>query len=668
MNKELTPPYKWADDRCAVSITVPVAGIDPATARLSVQDEGRVLQLRMTQSVTSKGTTSVNKFKLNLTLFAPIRQEDCVVDVNPRRVVLKLPKLEPGVKWKQLQKAGIPKPPSESIDWDRVQLDDEDDNTDVIDISPLDNATPDTFVSRIFAKPTMVWRKFSTALNLQIDQWDITFYYLVFLSLLLCPYTKVEESFNVQAMHDIMYHGWNLDKYDHFEFPGVVPRTFIGAVAIAIPSLPLSLILRVLYFPKVLSLYLVRFILGCTVATCFGSFRKEVASRFGYEAGCFMTFITFTQFHILFYSTRPLPNTFAFALVVVSFTLLSRGGYLKAVAVLAFTCIVFRCDVAVLAAPIVLEILVRRLVPIRKLLFWGIVASFASLALTIVIDSIFWRRLIWPEGVVFYFNTVLNKSHEWGIMPWHWYFTSALPRMLLFSVVYIPFGIYAEPKRLGPLYRPVIIFLCLYSFLPHKELRFIIHVAPVLNAIAAVGLSYLWRRIKKITKRKSLATLLSIVLISVILVDAVASAGFFAASSSNYPGGRALTNLHYSERTDPTRDYYVHIDVPAAQTGISRFLERSAPWRYSKQEGEIDVEQFTHLVTANRTVAGFHEVTHANGFSHISYSSAIAAVKSLAQWPPAPREAWNHLRSIYALEPKIFVHKKDHHPPTLKPF
>jgi hypothetical protein len=58
----------------------------------------------------------------------------------------------------------------------------------------------------------------------------------------------------------------------------------------------------------------VRLMLGLFAVTAFGQFRREVARKFGEVAGIFLTVITISQFHLVFYMSRPLPNVFALIL------------------------------------------------------------------------------------------------------------------------------------------------------------------------------------------------------------------------------------------------------------------------------------------------------------------------------------------------------------------
>ncbi len=92
-----------------------------------------------------------------------------------------------------------------------------------------------------------------------------------------------------------------------------------------------------------------------------------------------------------------------------------------------------------------------------------------------------WGCLTWPEGSGLMLNLVENKSSAWGTSPFLWYFYSALPRALLLTIVFVPFA----SQQILPLAFTSILFITTYSFLPHKELRFIIYAIPLLNACAA---------------------------------------------------------------------------------------------------------------------------------------------------------------------------------------
>lgn len=285
----------------------------------------------------------------------------------------------------------------------------------------------------------------------------------------------------------------------------------------------------------------------------------------------------------------------------------------------------------------------------------GAVSGFGSLAITVLVDSHFWRRWLWPEFEVFLFNTVENKSSDWGTEPWYWYFTSALPRSCLAAyplAALSPFGLLVSHGRAGPRFKvalrmllPAFSFVALYSFLPHKELRFIFYALPAFNVAASLWIGGLWEAWKgqghSLTPQKrcnkSTARNLSIFFLLTIAAGSGAVILFAGASYNNYPGGDALRRLHKLSDQGGS----VHVGVRAAMTGVSRYgyVYGSHPvkaWTYSKDETLTDpsqFEDFDFLVTDNPK---FHR-EHFEILDNISAfaGGGMSVIKRLLkfQWP-----------------------------------
>lgn len=72
--------------------------------------------------------------------------------------------------------------------------------------------------------------------SFRFDAYFFIFFLFIFAHVMMCPFTKVEESFYVQAAHDFIFTK-NISNFDHQEFPGAVPRT-------AVPIFILSMVLK----------------------------------------------------------------------------------------------------------------------------------------------------------------------------------------------------------------------------------------------------------------------------------------------------------------------------------------------------------------------------------------------------------------------------------------
>ena len=171
------------------------------------------------------------------------------------------------------------------------------------------------------------------------------------------------------------------------------------------------------------------------------------------------TVLMAAQFHFLFYCSRLLPNCFALPLVTIAFAEYFRNNFCRAVVCLAASTIWFRCDTAVIALPFIVVMVVTgyqryssQFCPFFKLfILYGVAASIGCIALTLLVDSWFWNgfgALKWPELEVLLFNTVDNRSSEWGTSPWRYYFWPLIPKMLLINVVFMCFSIF----KIYPMY------------------------------------------------------------------------------------------------------------------------------------------------------------------------------------------------------------------------
>lgn len=193
------------------------------------------------------------------------------------------------------------------------------------------------------------------------------------------------------------------------------------------------------------------------------------------------------------------------------------ASYRLGIYFMGFAGVIFRSEIALYLGIQVLYLLLQgRISLIRDIIPSGIAGGLVGLLTTISVDSYFWQTyskslqppifstpfltskfgLIWPEFSAFHYNALQNNSSAWGTSPWHTYFTSSLPKLIMnpFALaVLLPLTVSQPGMKKGArdILVPILGYVAGYSGLPHKEWRFIIYVMPGLTLVAALGANWM---------------------------------------------------------------------------------------------------------------------------------------------------------------------------------
>jgi alpha-1,6-mannosyltransferase len=302
-----------------------------------------------------------------------------------------------------------------------------------------------------------------------------------------------------------------------------------------------------------------------------------------------------------------------------------------AISLLTSAAAVFRSELAILLGTTTLYLLIVRRIPLKDV-FWAFAVTFVvSLAVSVPIDSYFWQKPLWPELWGFYFNAILGSSSEWGTSPWHYYFSSALWKLLanpLSLLVLVPFAV-SRPgttQQSQALCLPSLLFLVIYSLQPHKEARFIIYVVPPLTAAAALGANYIFARRAK----SALYSLGSLVVVLSVLASFALSTLMLLMSSLNYPGGEALSQLRGLVTATPSatsefQTVMVHTDVLSCMTGVTLFGQHP----YPPTEDRSSTESISFVFDKTEKPATLDDPTF---WSRFDYVLAEDPGKVLGSW------------------------------------
>lgn len=185
-----------------------------------------------------------------------------------------------------------------------------------------------------------------------------------------------------------------------------------------------------------------------------------------------------------YFSTRAFSNSFETTLIIIAFRYWPwkghKGNYHVSLFFAILSCIV-RPTNGMMWIYLGIDYLTRHFSV--KLLIYSTIELLIVLLVNTYLDYCFYGKLTFPIYNFVEFNVLKNLSIFYGTAPWHFYIFQAIPLM---TTTLLPLLVVGLPKHMNdPLVRAGLLMLIGFSFIDHKEFRFIYPLQPIMMMIAA---------------------------------------------------------------------------------------------------------------------------------------------------------------------------------------
>ena len=276
----------------------------------------------------------------------------------------------------------------------------------------------------------------------------------------------------------------------------------------------------VLYAPKVVmaalastgEYYTVRFVQKIYLLTLDKKNEKEE------EKGCtglssitkFSLLLSLTNFFNCFFITRTFVNSFEMVLTSIALyywdwtsgQMVKESSFSKALVFAFLGCFQRPSSGLVWIVPsisLILNLVFKKQYHLLSITVSKVIRSFVLVfTANTIIDMYFYKKVTFPIFRFLKFNFTTPLSKFYGVAPWHFHLFQSLPIILGASIPVFIIGLFFQLSRksfpkvyLNPFFQvklTILLNLVVYSWLPHKEFRFIFALQPLFILLSSFGL------------------------------------------------------------------------------------------------------------------------------------------------------------------------------------